>query len=559
MPDLDERSSSTAPPPNGNLQELAELLLRAERRRLDKLEGRLNQLDDYIKNKIIDASAVANVLPDAIRQRTKHDQYLEKSLAPIIGKIFVRAIKGSPQLIADAISPVMMPAIRKAMETTVQGMARSLNQILDRSGLSRRMLTWRWEAWTTGRSFGEVVLSHTSGYQVERVFLYFRDDGIHLADVHIPGVPAFEPGHEDLVSSMFSAILTAVQKFAQAELQVSEQASPKTFGMDDNKQVVIEYGSKAILVAVVRGIPSQSLRLALQDAVDSIHIDLNEDLQNFRGDKKAFDAAKPHLEACLLQEEDDFSEETDAVSRRLSPVLVVMLLLPVLWLIWGITTSYLERERWADFQAKVRATPGVQITHTANGKNGKTIVYGLRDPISDDPRKIAQEVGLLPEAINFQLEPYLSLAPELIERRISDNRQRLGQLVQEIEKRQFVFEAGSASVSAESGLALQAMLQALRKSDVLAQQLGHRIQVAIHGHTSEEGADETNRRLALARAQGILSTLSVERFQAIDFLAVAEPVVPPVIGETQGAKIERARRVSFHVTVHDPDSTGARL
>ena len=108
MRDLHERSTSIALHPDGDLEELQKMLLVAERERLDRLEDRL-------RNSVVDVPAVANVLPDAIRRRTKQDQYLEKSLVSIIGKVFVRAVKGSPQLIADAISPVMMPAIRKAI------------------------------------------------------------------------------------------------------------------------------------------------------------------------------------------------------------------------------------------------------------------------------------------------------------------------------------------------------------------------------------------------------------------------------------------------------------
>ncbi|MDR4464581.1 MAG: OmpA family protein [Nitrospira sp.] len=607
MPDLDERNTSTVLHPDNALEEIQKVLLSAERGRLDRLEKRL-------RDSVIDPPAVATVLPDAICQRTKQDQHLEKSLVPIIGKIFVRAIKGSPQLIADAISPVMMPAIRKAIDTAVQGMVQSVNQTLDNSGLSWRGLAWRWEAWTTGKSFGEVLLSHTFGYQVERVFLFFRENGVHLADVHIASVPAFESGHEDLVTGMFLKIKTAVQRFAQDEFQASEGASCKALEMNDGVTVLIEQGPKAVLAAVVRGLPSPSLRLALQEELDSIHLELNEALQNFRGDKKPFEVARPRLESCLLHEENEVSKGTDSTHHSLSPALLILLMLPVFWLIWWSVTSYGERQRWANFWDKVSDTPGIHITATTtNGKSGKTTVYGLHDPLSDSPEKIAWAAGLTDEAIDFQLEPYLSLAPELVARRarevlhapgsvrlsvsnetrvlnlagiaphawivqlrkasptipgvtsiqdieLQDESQlRLDKLAREIESHHFEFEAGSALLSAEADVALRELRQAFRDGNALAQQLGDRIQVAIHGHTSEEGSDETNRRLALARAQGILSTLNVERLQAIDFQAVAEPVGPPVIGETQGAKFERARRVSFHVTVYGSGSTGARL
>jgi OOP family OmpA-OmpF porin len=567
MPDPYERSTSTAPPPNGNLEELQELLLAAERERLDDLEDGLNKLDDHLKNKVVDAASVAKVLPDAIRQRStsKQDQDLEESLESTFVSTFRRTVSSdsSRYLIVEAISPVMMPAIRKAIASAVQDIAQAMSRTLDHRGL-----VWRWEAWRTGKPLWEVVLAHTMKYRVERVFLFFREDGIHLSEVRHPDVQPFELGKEDLVSSMFSAIQTAVQKFAQDEFQASEDASWRTFEMTDGTLVLIEQGSKAVLAAVVRGVPPPSLRTTLQDAMDSIHVKLSEAFQNFQGDKGPFEAARPYLESCLLQEESDSSNEKGAARGGLSPVLVVLLTLIVGSLAWWGITSYLEwrrevdeKQRWAHFQDKVREKPGIHVTSivAGDGKNGKTIVHGLRDPISDEPQKIAQEVGLPHEMIDFRLEPYHSLAPELIERRARDNRRRLNELVQDIEKLHLDFQAGSASLAPESESALQAVLQALHKSNKLAQELGSRIRVEIHGHTSEEGSVEVNRRLALARAQGILSALNVERFPVIDFLPIADSIESLAITEIQSSKLLRARRVSFHITVNDSGLAGARL
>jgi outer membrane protein OmpA-like peptidoglycan-associated protein len=604
MPDLHERSTSIVSHSDGDLEEIQRVLLVEERRRLDKLEDRL-------KNSVVDAPLVANVLPDAIRQCTKQDQHLEKSLAPIIGKTFDLAIKDLSQDIAGVFYPVMGPAIRKAVAAALQDAVQFMNRTLDHS-LSWRGMTWRWEAWRTGKSFADVVMSHTLQYRVERVFLFFREDGVHLGEVNHPSIRPFE--HKDLASSMFSAIQTTMQKFAHDEFQASEHAPLKAIEIDDDLTVLIEQGPKASLAAVVRGVLSPSFRPAFQDALGSIHVELNEALQNFRGDKQPFESAKPYLESCLLQEESDSPRKTDSARGVLSPALVVLLTLIVgLFGWWGIT-SYLEQRRWADFQDKARETPGIHITSTTtNGKNGKTTVYGLRDPLSDNPQEIARDVGLSHETIDFRLEPYLSLAPELIEQRASvilnppksvqlsvpngttvlniagtaphawitqlskldstipgvtsiqydglqdESRLRLDQLVQEIEGYQVDFEAGSASLSEESGVALQAVRRALRESNALAQQLGNRMRVEIHGHTSEEGSAEANRRLALTRAQEIQSALNVERFPAIEFRSVAESVEPLGTATIQGSNPLRARRASLHVTVNDSRSTGPRL
>lgn len=554
MSDSHEDSTLIVPPTTGGLEEIQKVLLWAERERLDRLEadrGRLdhlesdlNQLGDDLKNKGVDATAVANVLPDAISQRGK-------ILEPVFGKILAAGIRRNRTFFADALFPVIGPAIRKAIATALQDMVQSMNQSLDHS-LSRRGLTWRWEAWRTGKSFGEVVLSHTVKYQVDRVVLFFKEDGLHLADVHRSGLPPFE----DLASSMFSAIQTAVQKFTQDEFQASEGASCNTFEMDDGTKVWIEQGSKAVLVAVVRGLPPAALRDDFKAALESIHFELHEALQNFRGDKTAFEATRPYLESCLLHEESASTNEAGSTRGGLSPALMVVLMLLLITLVWGITgavASYFERQRWADFQDKVRGKPGIHITSidTSYGKNGKTLVYGLRDPLSDDPEQIAREAGLVHGAIDFQLEPYLSLAPELVERRARDHRRRLDELIQDIEKLHFDFQSGSASLAAESDLTLQELRHVLRKSDALALQLGNRIQVEILGNTSDEGSAEVNRRLALARAQGILSALNVERFPAINFLPIADSSESSATTEIQGSKFLRERRVSFYVTVND--------
>lgn len=402
--DFEERGTRTASHPNGNLEDLQRLLLKAERKRIDKLEERL-------KNSVLEASAVADVLPDAIRQRRKPRE-------PVFGRVLADGIREAPAFFADALSPVIGPAIRNAIVTALQDIMQSLNLMLDHI-VSWRGLAWRWEALRTGKSFGEVVLSHTLKYRVERVFLFFKEDGIHLGDVHHPDVQPFELGKEDLVTSMFSAIKTAVQKFAQDELGVCEHASMKEIKTDDGFTLLIEQGPKAVLAAAVRGLPSQSLRTKLQDTLDSIHLELRQALESFRGDKNAFEAARPYLESCLLQEESESISKTGSARGGLSPALIVLLILVGGTLTWWGITSYFEQQRWADFQDKAREKPGIHITSVdkASGKNGKAVVYGLRDPLSDDPQEIAREVGLPHEAIDYQFEPYLSLAPELIERR----------------------------------------------------------------------------------------------------------------------------------------------
>jgi adhesin transport system outer membrane protein len=67
------------------------------------------------------------------------------------------------------------------------------------------------------------------------------------------------------------------------------------------------------------------------------------------------------------------------------------------------------------------------------------------------------------------------------------------------------------------------------------------------GHADNDGSDEINSPLSVARAQTILRQLPVSRFDALEFIShgvgTAEPLAP---GVTEAEKA-RNRRVSFRV------------
>ena len=90
-------------------------------------------------------------------------------------------------MLATSLFPIIGEAVRKAVAHALQGMFDSLNLMLDR-GLSLESWRWRFEAWRTGRSFGEVALTRSLNYRVEQVFLIHRETGLLLRHV------AFESG-----------------------------------------------------------------------------------------------------------------------------------------------------------------------------------------------------------------------------------------------------------------------------------------------------------------------------------------------------------------------------
>src|ERR1051325_1046716 len=143
------------------MSELRRLLLAPE-------QAQLNRLDAQINDPRRVADDVSRVLPEAISIRSTKDKRLANALMPTIEAGLTASVKKDPTTLANAIFPVIGPAIRKTIVQVFRQMVLSLNQTLEHS-LSIQGMKWRIEAWRTGRPFAEVVLSHTLLYSVEQV------------------------------------------------------------------------------------------------------------------------------------------------------------------------------------------------------------------------------------------------------------------------------------------------------------------------------------------------------------------------------------------------------
>jgi hypothetical protein len=132
--------------------ELRSLIVGPEQRELRSLRARL---DDPARQ----ARDVSQVLPEAVLLR-KDDPHLTRALAPTIEEAITDSVRRNPQPLADALFPVIGPAIRKAIAATLSGMVDTLNRTLEHS-ISWRAVQWRITALRTGKPFAEIVLLNT--------------------------------------------------------------------------------------------------------------------------------------------------------------------------------------------------------------------------------------------------------------------------------------------------------------------------------------------------------------------------------------------------------------
>jgi OOP family OmpA-OmpF porin len=533
----DEAEDNSGDSTSDELGELRGLLLAPEQIKLDNLQERLDNPARY-------AADVSRALPRAIALSASSD--LTNALMPSVEAAIGVSVKKNPQRLVDAIFPVMGPAIRKAIANAFREMVQSLNQTLEYS-VSLKGLKWRLEALRTGKSFAEVVISHTLLYRVEQVFLIHRETGLLLQHVQ-----AGDAGVQD--ADLVSGMLTAIQDFVHD----SFGPGPGDSALDSMEvgefMVWVERGSQAVLAAVVRGTAPNEFRRLMQDVLDGIHVEQRDAFEAFSGDSAPFAASHPQLESCLQM-------QTEAVSRkRPSPVLLAALGLLALALGLWLFFSIRESRRWNDYLGRLRSEPGLVVV-SAEKHGGKYHIIGLRDPMAVDPAALLPGSKIDPRDIAARWEPYQTAHPDFVLARanrlleppttvslsvedgalvaqgsarqdwinaaraitkmmpgvssfnadalvdIDTAQNEFGAVAQRIEQHAIHFGLGSAELAPDQSNELKGVMAEIQRLDVLARSLGTPYRVEVWGHADQSGSQELNDRLIAARAGQVMSAL----------------------------------------------------
>jgi len=378
------------------LDQLRELLLGQDYQVLLELKQQLDNPERF-------SQRLAGVISEALSLRIARDASVASVLAPTIERALSESVERDPKQLADALYPVMGPAIRKSINEVLSQTLQTFNQLLEES-LSVRSLLWRFDAWRTGRSYSEVVLMKTLVYQVEQVFLIHRETGLLLQHVVSEKATTKDP---DMVSGM----LTAIQDFVNDSFEVQGGDSLSTLKLGD-LTVHVEQGPYAVLAAVVRGNPPASFPVLLRDTQEDIHRQMSHSLQRFSGDSEPFLRIRPLLERCLILQTQREQE------GRHTPWLLYLLLAGILaglgW--WGYQ-SYQERQQWQAALEHLEAEPGIVVTGLQK-QAGTYRIEGLRDPLARAPEQVLRESsGHLPPA-HYAFSSYVSVDEPLVRVRL---------------------------------------------------------------------------------------------------------------------------------------------
>lgn len=286
--------------PTSPLDEVRNVLFGAERHELDvlraeviELRQRIEHLHDLLAAADDRALAVGEVLVDAVERPPRPSGELGKALQPDIEHAVHVSAREDSTVLAEALYPVMGPAMRKMIADLFT---------FDRAG--------------RGDTF-----------VVDEVLLIERTGGLLLAGSYSDDERAED---SDIVSGMLDAIRLFVQEAFDAEdhdglrdLRVGETS------------VLVEWGPKAVLASVVRGIPTEDYRHRAAETLELIHARFGHELAGFVGEVDEFEPVVPALDVLRGKPRGSRSE---AAKRTLLPaisalVLVVVVILLLVWLL----------------------------------------------------------------------------------------------------------------------------------------------------------------------------------------------------------------------------------
>ncbi len=567
------------------ISELRDLLLGTDRQQAQRLKPHLDK---------IEPKDLSRVLPTAIRLRSSQDHVLTDALMPTVAAALKIAVKRDPQAVAEAIFPVMMPAIRQAIATTFGQLVQSLDQALQYS-ISWQGLKWRFEAWRTGKSFSEVVLYHTLLYRVEYVFLIHRETGLLLQTVSRDKA---EGNNAEVISGMMTAIKAAWQDFMHDSFGNAPDAFLSELKVGDYT-IWFEQGPHLILACVIRGSAPQELRTQfLAPAIEAIHRENAEDIARFDGDPDPFVTTRHRLEG--VHQARYHRQQEPKAGFRLSPYLVVPIVLALLALgVWGFF-AIRDRWRWNDYVAKLEQQPGIFVTETGT-RDGKYFVSGLYDPLAVHPWRVLQDTSALGrDKVDGRWEVYHSLHPEFVVSRAKTllappssvnlsfkdgelnatgiaSRQwmtearrlvpamagvtnlrtdgvideEILQLKAQMEREVPRFVVGTSSFAPGQEATRSRLIEDALELFALAKSNNVQVRMTVVGHTDETGTVELNDRLSKERAEGVRDLLVAAGIDSTSLEAIGVGSREPLSADASKPGMEANRSVTFRVAIDE--------
>ncbi|MFK8021804.1 MAG: hypothetical protein AB8B86_18725 [Pseudomonadales bacterium] len=336
---------------------------------VDSLEQRLLELEAARTDKELRTREVAEVIADAISERSEKDAQLGDALRPLVETQFHTAARENVDMMADALFPVLGPAVRKLVADMIS------------------------------------PSEDGKAYHIEQLFLIDNPTGLPIAHVYELDIQIQDA---DMVSGMLSAIKSYVNDaFSANEFDGLDQIRVGELA------IWIEWGPHAVLAAVIRGTGPDKLRVSMQQALESIHKNFDDVIREYEGVVPDREGLEAPLRNLLASEQ---APKKRGISRRTKFIASSILLLTLAAVYAGY--SIYDSQRWNKYTNALSKQSGLMIIQSDRGLSGYK-VSGLRDPLSSDPRKMLEGTTIDPQRVHFEWSPVVSLAPSIVIKRVT--------------------------------------------------------------------------------------------------------------------------------------------
>ena len=388
---------------NGEYDRLRQLLLEQERDRLDALQ-------DSVRKATARFDRVPDLLADDIESSMREGKRsrLANVLSEATADSLEIAVRRRPHAVVQAVYPIIGPAIRRSLSDALRQMADDLDRALSDT-FSPRALLWRWEAWRSGTPYAQVMLRHTTRYQVEHLFLIAPESGLLLGHLTASGLPALDA---DAVAGMF----TAIQQFVRDSVTVDEDGGGIGSATVGGYRLAVSEGPDARLVAFVRGVPSSDFGTRLDQLNEELHARYGAQL----GEAESVGLAGAGLlEQTQLDELNSrwATREGDTHPQRRQYVWIA-LALAALALLTYAALGWRWSARVDAIRRHLSSTPGLVLSTLDDSDRGRLRIEGLMDPLANDPRTwLAQRYPGV--EVEMRTRPFVSLEPQLVQRRVA--------------------------------------------------------------------------------------------------------------------------------------------
>lgn len=376
-----------------DLATIRAILLGAEYQDLMALQQRLSDPEAF-------SHEVANIIAEAIEIRNQQNDDVSTVLSGSVHDAVRQSIQNDTQAFADALYPVMGPAIRKSISETMSGMLERFNVALEHS-ISAKSLLWRMDAWRTGKPYSEVVMLKTLVYRVEQVFLIHSETSLLLHHLVSQDVVIKD-------ANLVSGMLSAIQDFVKDSFSTSSDENLTRMSLGE-LTILIERGPTAILACAVRGEVPKTYRTLMRTALEQAHAKYAKKFDMFDGDTSGLDGLEGILRPCLQR-------QSQPVRKRRPWIIMALALLLLSALVYFMYLKLQASKRWDDAISALNQSPGIVVVQAKQSSPAQITI--LRDAMSASPQELIEKLLPEEERPNIVERGFISLENNLRLKRI---------------------------------------------------------------------------------------------------------------------------------------------